>query len=123
MPLVLDLRPGTVKSRWVSNKQLFNELWIAFKTSFLRSLVFKDSREGGGWCCWLDDIDAEIQIDGGRHFLDFVRMNLRKEDDERDEGFEWLIGMHFGLRVLDGFKTPPIQFWAIFFSKATNSEL
>lgn len=52
--------------------------------------------------------------------MDLDRINLRKEVEERDEGLGWLTNTHFGVRVLGGFRAAPIQFWAIFFPRATE---
>lgn len=83
MPLVLDLRAGIVESRWVSDKQLVNELLIAFMTSSLRLLLVKASRESGLLCSFDDIVDAEIAKDGSS-FLNFPTLILQKDDEKID---------------------------------------
>ena len=98
LPLVLDLRPGTVRWRLVSERQLDKEVLIEPKSSSLRLLLIRESNESGGWSWlwfWLNITEAEIVVS----FLD-LGLVLK----ERIEGGEWVLIGILGLRVLGGFK-------------------
>jgi hypothetical protein len=48
LPLVLDLRPGTVRWRLVSERQWDKELLIGSKSSSLRLLLISESNDSRG---------------------------------------------------------------------------
>lgn len=108
LPLVLDLRPGTVRWRLVSERQWDKELLIGSKSSSLRLLLISESNDSRGWSwfwLWLDITEAEI----AKNFLDLGLGLVLKEEIEEREG---LVNGILGLRVLGGFKLG--IHWAIF---------
>jgi len=90
------LRAGTVLRRLVSQRQLDKEPLMAPRTSSLRVLLIRESRDNSCWFC----CDMEIL----KCFFDFGRWNKGLETGED------LVGLR--RRVLGGFKVVLIH-WAI----------
>lgn len=97
LPLVFDLRPGTVRWRFVSERQWDKELLIEPNSSSLRLLLIRESKDICDWSWFpLDITEAEIAV----NFLDFDLI-LKVEIGGGIEGF---VNGILGLKVLEGFK-------------------
>lgn len=91
MPLVLEWRSGTAKSRWVSERQSDRELLIASINSFLRSLLVSNG----------DFDDAEMTIECNFLRVNLLEMNVLSEYGET-EG-EFALKESFPARVVGEF--------------------
>lgn len=82
LPLVLDLRPGTVRCKLVSERQLGKVFLIGPINSSLRAPLIKASKDKGcrSWCCFQSAIANTVV----EKFLNFEFLVLK----EKIEGVE-----------------------------------
>lgn len=81
LPLVLDLIPGTVKWRFVSERQLVKDSSMALKTSSLRSPLIKASKDT---LRWVRLAFAGEEEEAAESILSLV-LPPQKEAEEREE--------------------------------------
>lgn len=99
-PLVLDLRPGTVRCKSVSERQLASEAFMAPASSSLRELWIRASMDDGVGVGWFLSAIVEHETVEKYFEFDFAVTNLATAEKLR-----WLWVGNWGLRVLGGFKT------------------
>ena len=102
LPLVLDLRPGTVRWRFVSERQLERDLLMSPKISSLRLLLRRASAKDNDFCClaslcwsWFRITEAYIL----ENLFD-LKLTLVLQS-------KWMEGKDnsiLGFRILEGFK-------------------
>lgn len=100
LPLVLDLRPGTVRCKLVSERQLDKEFLMVPKISSLQALFIIASKDKGCrfWCCF-QSAKAEIVVVDKFLNLDIFVLG------EKIEGVERVGIGTLGLMILGGFKS------------------